>query len=446
MAQIFISYAREDFREVKGIYQRLKDAGFTPWMDKVDLLPGQKWRPAIEKAIQRADFFILCLSNHSVKKRGFVQREIRAALDLWQDKLEDDIYLIPALLEVIDPREMPDKVGQFQWVELYEEDGWEQLLRALKFEAQRRGIELDCQEAETLRQEEEQKQKSEKEAQLQAEQRRQQEPAKQWQGAEEERKRQEQVWQREAAALQAAAKQTVKLPLPHVVLTPQPQPDKRARVFVIVAAVVALTGSSLWLAPKLFSDKQSEAAATQVDNKASQLPATTPATPDARPERVQVLRYALELKDRKDRVTTFEPVQGRLFRLHFIPRERGYLYVLSPDEQQVLRTFLTNQQLDPGSDFAFPGGGGWIEIPATVRQTRITVVFVPQPITQFSFLSGEAGNALTADQRQVFDGFRNQASARAPQLNESADAVTVTALKNDQPLVFDIILERRDNR
>ena len=142
MAQIFISYAREDLKEAKELYQRLKAAGFNPWMDKVDLLPGKKWRPAIEKAIKSADFFILCLSTRSVKKRGFVQREIRTALDLWQEKLEDDIYLIPALIEPVEHSEMPDEVREFQWVELYEEDGWEQLSNALEFEAARRGIPL----------------------------------------------------------------------------------------------------------------------------------------------------------------------------------------------------------------------------------------------------------------------------------------------------------------
>ena len=110
MAQIFISYAREDEKEVRKLYSKLKAAGFTLWMDKVDLKPGQKWRPAIEKAIQSSDFFILCLSRQSAKKRGFLQREIRIALDLWQEKLEDDIYLIPAMLEVVDHGEVPDEI------------------------------------------------------------------------------------------------------------------------------------------------------------------------------------------------------------------------------------------------------------------------------------------------------------------------------------------------
>ncbi len=132
MAQIFISYAREDFQHAKVLYQLLTSHGFSPWMDKVDLLGGQQWRPAIEQAIRKADFFLLLLSRNSVKKRGFVQREIRAALDLWKDKLADDIYLVPLMLEAMPWDEVPTEISEFQWIEHYEPDGWEQLQRALE--------------------------------------------------------------------------------------------------------------------------------------------------------------------------------------------------------------------------------------------------------------------------------------------------------------------------
>ncbi len=139
-ARIFISYAREDIKEARSLYQRLKDAGYSPWMDKIDLLAGRKWQTAIERAIRDADFFILCLSPNSVRKRGFLQREIRAALDLWKDKLEDDIYLIPVMLEYVDHSEVPNDVREFQWVELYEEEGWDQLIRALEHGVEKQRI------------------------------------------------------------------------------------------------------------------------------------------------------------------------------------------------------------------------------------------------------------------------------------------------------------------
>ena len=38
---VFISYARENAESAWLIYRSLKDAGYTPWMDEFDLLPGQ---------------------------------------------------------------------------------------------------------------------------------------------------------------------------------------------------------------------------------------------------------------------------------------------------------------------------------------------------------------------------------------------------------------------
>jgi hypothetical protein len=46
------------------------------------------------------------------------------------------------MLEAIPFQEVPNEVSKFQWVEFYELDGWKQLLRAIEFQASRRGIRL----------------------------------------------------------------------------------------------------------------------------------------------------------------------------------------------------------------------------------------------------------------------------------------------------------------
>lgn len=134
--QIFLCYAREDEERVKNLYQRLSDEGFKPWMDKKDILPGELWENAIRKAIRGSDFFVACLSVNSVDKRGFLQKEIKYALDIWQEKLEDDIYLIPVRLEDC---EVPEDLHKFHWVDLFENDGWERLVKAIKAGMERRG-------------------------------------------------------------------------------------------------------------------------------------------------------------------------------------------------------------------------------------------------------------------------------------------------------------------
>ena len=42
--QIFLCHASEDKAAVEAIYDRLKALGYKPWLDKKDLLPGQRWR------------------------------------------------------------------------------------------------------------------------------------------------------------------------------------------------------------------------------------------------------------------------------------------------------------------------------------------------------------------------------------------------------------------
>jgi hypothetical protein len=97
-------------------------------MDVRDILPGENFKVAIESAIRRADFFIAVLSPNSVDRRGFIQRELKQALDIWQEKLESDIYLIPVRLEEC---ENPSSLCNFQRVDLFEAEGWSKLLAAL---------------------------------------------------------------------------------------------------------------------------------------------------------------------------------------------------------------------------------------------------------------------------------------------------------------------------
>lgn len=123
-ARIFLSYARKDVAEVNALYDQLKRMGFSPWQDHKDILPGQKWLDAIFKAIRESPFFLACLSNNSVNKRGVIQREVNEALDILREKLSEDIYLIPVRLEECP---VPEELTKFQWVDLFEHDGFDKL-------------------------------------------------------------------------------------------------------------------------------------------------------------------------------------------------------------------------------------------------------------------------------------------------------------------------------
>jgi len=96
---VFLAYVSEDASQVEHLCELLEAAGFDAWMDRRKLLPGQNWPRAIERAIENADFFVACLSRHSVNKRSCFQGEMRFALDCARRVPFDQVYFVPARLE-----------------------------------------------------------------------------------------------------------------------------------------------------------------------------------------------------------------------------------------------------------------------------------------------------------------------------------------------------------
>jgi hypothetical protein len=134
--RIFLCHASEDKARVRELYRQLKAAGYHPWLDEEDLLPGQRWWPAIRKVISDLDNLVLvCLTCNSVNRRGVVQQEIKRALDVLDQMPDDAIYLIPARLEDCP---VPDRLAHLHRVDLFEPRGFERLRRALDFELGKR--------------------------------------------------------------------------------------------------------------------------------------------------------------------------------------------------------------------------------------------------------------------------------------------------------------------
>ena len=136
-ARIFISYAKEDSLEAKAIYETLKQNKFMVWIDKERLLPGQDWDLEIQRAIEECNFFLACMSTNSVSKEGYVQKELKRALDILDKQPEGSIYLLPVRL---DECRVPKKFEKLQWCNYFEEDAMKQLLKAIKVGCERRGL------------------------------------------------------------------------------------------------------------------------------------------------------------------------------------------------------------------------------------------------------------------------------------------------------------------
>lgn len=130
LLRIFISYASQDLASVRTLYQRLKsEPWIEPWFDKENLLPGQDWDLEIYKALRAADLILLCLSMKSVSKEGYVQKEIKRALDYADEKPDGTIYLIPLRL---DDCETPVRLKKWQWVDYFTDGAYEYLLKSLQ--------------------------------------------------------------------------------------------------------------------------------------------------------------------------------------------------------------------------------------------------------------------------------------------------------------------------
>ena len=143
-AKIFLAHASEDKEQVRDLYAKLARRGFKPWLDEVDLLPGQNWQVEIARSIRESDIFIACLSQASVRKQGYVQREFRSALATYAEKPPGSIYLIPLKL---DDCEIPDHqfpqlgigLRDIQWLDYWKPDGFERLAAAIEASRQPSG-------------------------------------------------------------------------------------------------------------------------------------------------------------------------------------------------------------------------------------------------------------------------------------------------------------------
>jgi hypothetical protein len=131
--KIFLCHAADDKPQVRRLDRRLARQGFRPWLDERELRPGEEWREEITKAVRASDVVIICMSQKSVSKSGFVQREIRLALDVAEDKPQQSTFIIPVLLEP--DVEVPANLLRWQCCSLYAKEGYRKLLESLQTQA-----------------------------------------------------------------------------------------------------------------------------------------------------------------------------------------------------------------------------------------------------------------------------------------------------------------------
>ena len=86
--KVFLCHSKDDKPKVRKLYKRLIADGLDVWLDEERLVPGHNWDYEIRKAMRETDVVIACLSNNAVTKAGYVQKEIRQALDIANEQPE----------------------------------------------------------------------------------------------------------------------------------------------------------------------------------------------------------------------------------------------------------------------------------------------------------------------------------------------------------------------
>jgi hypothetical protein len=128
---VFISYAREDSEKAFQLYRDLKKAGAKPWIDKEEIRPGENWDLALSKAMKNSRYFIPLFSSKSVDKKGYVNKELRYALDALDNYPEKSIFMIPVRL---DDCEIPfEKIKKIQNADLFPDwnDGVKRIFKSM---------------------------------------------------------------------------------------------------------------------------------------------------------------------------------------------------------------------------------------------------------------------------------------------------------------------------
>jgi len=141
--RVFLCHATQDKPSVRKLFKQLSSESIDPWLDEEKLIAGQNWRVEIPKAVRSSDIVVVCLSGNSISKEGFVQSEIKTALDVATEKPEGAIFLIPLRLEEC---EVPEQLRHLHWVNYFENKGFERLLYALRARAENLRLTIDTNE------------------------------------------------------------------------------------------------------------------------------------------------------------------------------------------------------------------------------------------------------------------------------------------------------------
>ena len=128
-AQLFLCHSPDAEEPVRRLRERLGADGVPCWLASVDAHPDQDLDQQIVAAVQRSRYVLACVSRRSITERGYLDEQLRTAVDAADAQPEGATFLVPVRLE---PCPIPQRLARWHWVDLFTDHGYERLLSALR--------------------------------------------------------------------------------------------------------------------------------------------------------------------------------------------------------------------------------------------------------------------------------------------------------------------------
>lgn len=114
--RVFLCHAKEDLHIARAFRNTLLQYNYDVWLDDNNILPGHTWEIEIQRAVRTSDIFLVCLSSSWIKRPGYIQKELKIALEEAQKKPEGSIFILPTRFEDC---EVPESLKKIQYLDLF---------------------------------------------------------------------------------------------------------------------------------------------------------------------------------------------------------------------------------------------------------------------------------------------------------------------------------------
>lgn len=111
--EIFLSHSSQNRKRARKLAEAIRKHGISVWYSETNIDGAQDWHEEIGRALKRCDWFVVLLSNDSVRST-WVKRELLYALNHKQY----ENHILPVLIGSCDPEELSWTIGMFQAIDM----------------------------------------------------------------------------------------------------------------------------------------------------------------------------------------------------------------------------------------------------------------------------------------------------------------------------------------